>query len=127
MAYTFLLKKNNAKSTVSSLVQGSDTTILVTSLIPFPEVGTGSFLVTIWNRNTYPDPSDDPNAEIVKVTSVSSGNMLIVVRAQEGTLARLHNVGDAVEMLLTRGHLLEYETQINNIVDLVSYTQYGGF
>ena len=114
MGYKFLLKKNNAQSTISGNVLGGDTSILVTSLVSFPEVGLGSFLCTIWNSTTYPDPSNDPNMEIVKVTSISSGNTFTVIRGQENTLARTHAIGSAIQMLLTVGQLSEYENQINN-------------
>jgi hypothetical protein len=48
-----------------------------------------SWNATWWNSTDYPDPSDDPNREIVRVTNVS-GNTLTIVRGQEtayGSLA----------------------------------------
>ena len=47
----------------------------------------------------FPDPSDDPNAEIVRVTGVS-GNTLTVSRGQEGTAASTKNTAGKVYKLM---------------------------
>jgi hypothetical protein len=39
-----------------------------------------------WDSRDYPNPANDPNVEIVRVTNVSS-DTIIVTRAQEGTSA----------------------------------------
>lgn len=44
-----------------------------------------------WNYTDYPDPSDDPDVEIVRVTSVST-DTLSITRAQEGTVATAKNI-----------------------------------
>jgi hypothetical protein len=44
-----------------------------------------------WNATDYPDPSDDPGVEIIRVT-VKSTDTLTITRAQEGTAAEDHNV-----------------------------------
>lgn len=124
MAYTFLSKKNNAKSTLSSGISGVATSVLVTSLATFP--ATPSFLCTIWDKTSYGDPSDDPNMEIVKVTSISSGNTFIITRAQENTLARAHSSGNAIELLITVGQIQELETQINNNNPFINSVIYLG-
>ena len=79
---------NFIKLTVSTGYDQSATSIVLSSggsALPSP-----SFNVTWWNSTDYPDPSDDPNAEIVRVTGVS-GNTLTVTRAQEGTAASTKN------------------------------------
>lgn len=43
-----------------------------------------------WNATDYPDPSDDPNKEIVRVTTRST-DTLTIVRGQDGTSAANHN------------------------------------
>jgi hypothetical protein len=48
------------------------------------------FNLVWWDSTDYPDPSDDPNHEIVRCTNVST-NTLTVTRAQEGTSAANHN------------------------------------
>src|ERR1019366_1570455 len=52
-----------------------------------------NYNVTYWNATDFPDPSDDPNAEIVRVTNVSS-NTLTITRAQEGTTASTKNTAN---------------------------------
>ena len=93
--------KNNAKTTLSSAVNNSTTTIPVTEGSVFPAVnlsGAGTFfLLTL---------DDETNNEILKVTSCSgaSGNIdLTVIRAQEGTTARAFSSGDKAELRFTSG------------------------
>jgi hypothetical protein len=50
------------------------------------------FNVVWWNSSDFSDPSADPNVEIVRVTNVS-GNILTIIRAQEGTTASTKNTG----------------------------------
>ena len=58
------------------------------------------FNMTWWNATDYPDPSDDPNREIVRVTNVS-GNTLTVTRGQEGPAASVKNSpGKAYQLVL---------------------------
>ena len=111
MTYKFLSKKNNAQSTLSGSITGPSTTVLVTSLAPFP--ASAPFYCTIWNSTLYPDSSNDPNMEVVKVTSISSGNTFTISRGQENTLPAAHNVGASIQHLWTVGQAVEYETQIN--------------
>jgi hypothetical protein len=44
-----------------------------------------------WNATDYPDPSDDPGVEIIRVTAKST-DTLTITRAQEGRAAEDHNV-----------------------------------
>lgn len=48
------------------------------------------FNVVWWDSTTYPNPEDDPNVEIVRVTAIST-DTLTVLRAQEGTSASTKN------------------------------------
>jgi hypothetical protein len=43
-----------------------------------------------WNSTDFPNPANDPNVEIVRVTNVA-GDTLTISRAQEGTTAANHN------------------------------------
>ena len=106
---SFLKKTNNSKTILASDITSGQLTLKVINASSFP-VET-PFLVTIWDKNTYPDPSDDSNMEIVKVTNVS-GTTFTIVRNQESTGAFAHSSGDAVEMLFTAGHLIEIENSI---------------
>ena len=52
----------------------------------------GVFYLTWWNDTDYPDPSDDPNRERVRVTASNAGaNTITIVRAQDGTSASTKN------------------------------------
>ena len=55
----------------------------------FPAV---PFNAVIWNFTDYPDPSDDPDVEVVRVTNRVS-DTLTITRAQESTSAAAHNTG----------------------------------
>lgn len=56
------------------------------------------FNVTIWPASAMPDPT---NAEIARVTAIA-GDVLTVVRAQEGTSARTIVTGDFVAEAITK-------------------------
>src|ERR1700761_9175589 len=45
-----------------------------------------------WNSTDYPNPANDPNVEIIRVTAVVS-DTITISRAQEGTTAANHNTG----------------------------------
>jgi hypothetical protein len=81
--------KNFAKATVDGTFESADTEInLVTGgTARLPDV---PFNAVVWNATDYPDPSDDPNVEIVRVTD-NTAEVLTVDRAQEGTFAADHN------------------------------------
>ena len=111
-----LVFKNNAKTTLSSGVNDSTTTIPVTegSVFPVADSSAGTFF--------FATLDDDTNNEIVKVTT-SSGNAgnqnLTVVRAQESTSARAFSSGDKVELRLTAG-MVDTFTLSGNAITLSS-------
>lgn len=112
---SFLKKKNCAKTTLSSAMTTNQTTMTVSDASVFPS--SGDFLVTIWNKNSYADPCNDPNMEIVRVTGVS-GNILTITRAQESTIGAVHSGSHAVEQLITAGTFEDIETAIDGKSDL---------
>lgn len=68
--------------------------------LPSPTV-LGNYNLVWWNYTDYPDPSDDPNKEIIRVTG-KVVDILAVTRAQEGTLASAKNIsGKTYKMILT--------------------------
>jgi hypothetical protein len=89
---------NFAKATVSQGYDAAATSIALTT-------GHGAscpatpFNATWWNATDYPDPTDDPNREIVRVT-VRSTDSLTIVRAQEGTSASTKNTSAKTYKLL---------------------------
>jgi len=61
--------KNFARSTLAAGITAGATSLTVAAGegVRFPAV---AFNATIWNQVDYPDPTDDPNHEIVRVTSI---------------------------------------------------------
>jgi len=57
------------------------------------------FNLVWWNVTDYPDPSKDPNREIVRVTNVSS-NTLTVTRGQEGIAASTKNTAGKTYIMI---------------------------
>ena len=90
--------KNFAKITVSTGYDASATSIVLTA-------GHGArlpaapFNIVWWDSTNYPDPSDDPNREIVRCTVIST-DTLTVTRAQESTSATTKNTGAAVYKMI---------------------------
>ena len=85
--------KNFAKTTLASGITAGATSMTFTSggAAKFPDPDTdGAFNVVIWNSTDYPDPADDPEHEVVRVTS-SSGEDMTITRGQESTTAAAHN------------------------------------
>lgn len=110
----YLKKVNNARTTVNQAggIDSVDTEVIVTDASDFPN--SGDFLSTIWDNITYPDPSDDPNQEIVKVTNVS-GNIFTIERAIDNTTAHSHGNNSALQMLITALHFEELEDAIDTL------------
>lgn len=90
--------KNFAKVVVSTGYTSSDTSIVL-------QAGNGAKLPTVpfnlvwWNSSDYPDPSDDPNVEIVRCTNIST-DTLTVTRAQESTTATNKNTAGRVYKMI---------------------------
>jgi len=117
----FLKKKNGARSTLSSAIDASITSIVVADATKFPT--TAPFLVTIWNMVTYPNPSDDVGQEVLLVTNVS-GSTFTVVRGQEDTTGKVHSAGHAVMIPITAGTFEEIENAINSAPGFVTYEKF---
>ncbi len=66
-----------------------------------PDPSVRQYNLTWHNLTDFPDPSDDPNVEIVRVTA-KAGDVLTVLRGQEGTVATDKNIaGKTYQFLLT--------------------------
>lgn len=82
--------KNGAKVTVLNPYGAGDTSIVLQTG-QGAKLPTGTpFNVMWWNSTDYADPSDDPNAEVVRVTNIAT-DTLTVTRAQEGSTATTKN------------------------------------
>jgi len=95
---------NFGKVTVSAGYDATVTSIVLNtnqgSKLPDPSVS-GAFNLVWYNSTDYPDPSDDPNKEIVRCTTRTS-DTLTVTRAQEGTSASIKNLsGKTYKMILS--------------------------
>ena len=125
---------NLGKFTVSTGYGSSDTSIILTSggsTLPT----SGSFNMIWWNATDYPDPCDDPNAEIVRVNGPAiSGNTLPITRAQEGTSASTKNGAGKVykiALAMTAKMITDIQTAINNVLvgyrtGVATFTTAGG-
>lgn len=91
---SFLQLKNRAASTLSYEIDSDDTTLTVASGAAFPS--SGPFRITCED-------------EIMECTS-RSGNVLTVIRAQEGTVAAGHTVGKDVRSNITAGVISQCQT-----------------
>jgi len=95
--------RNFAKVTVSGTYDADDTSITLATgdgaLLPDPDVD-GDFNLVWWNESDYPDPADDPDVEIVRVTTRVT-DTLTVTRARESTIASAKDVaGKTYKMIL---------------------------
>lgn len=118
--------KNNASTALNGAIDGSQTSITVTSGAVFPQVVVrGNITAPSGGGNPTPDPTqysstntadagdyfyatitDGTNREVVKVVNVSS-NTLTVVRAQEGTSGTVFGSGATIELRPTNQGLID--------------------
>lgn len=99
---TQLFANNSASELASAVTSGAVSLTLKTgdgAKFPTPSGG-DFFLVTLYQKVGQ----DEINHEIVKCTA-RAGDVLTVVRAQEGTTARAFSVDDPVELRLTAGSM----------------------
>lgn len=54
------------------------------------------FIASWWNSTDYGDPADDPNAETIKATGLSAGNIITVLRGYDNTAASAKNIAGKV-------------------------------
>lgn len=108
--------KNLLKVKVVGDYSNSDTTIEIDSddFSRLPDPATAKYNLVWWDIESYPDPSDDPNVEIVRVQSSNSGtNKITVDRGQEDTTATAKS-GELMLMLaLTKKTLTDIFGEID--------------
>lgn len=85
------LPKNFAKVTLSTGYNNSATSVVL-STGDGAKLPTAPFDAVWWNSTDYPDPSDDPNVEIIRC-SARSTDTLTIARAKQGTSASNKNTG----------------------------------
>ena len=96
---------NNASTTLASAINTTATSITVTDASSFPTLGAGDYTYVTLDADTIP-----ASREVVKVTAIV-GNVLTVVRGQDGTSGTAFDAGVAVELRLTA-------TLLNDVADL---------
>ena len=114
MALT-LLAANNAKSVLSTGISAAATVLTVNSgagaLFPSPTPGATYFKLTII------DAATKTINEIVHVTSVT-GDVMTVLRGQEGTVGRVWSTNDIVANMMTAGTLNSMLQTANNLSEI---------
>lgn len=92
---------NFAKANLSAGIDDNDVSLNIdpadAGKFPNPSIQ-GAFNAVIYNATDFPNPADDPDVEIVRVTSRVSGTFAIT-RAQEGTAAAAHNTAGKVYVI----------------------------
>lgn len=110
-----ILANNNAKSVLAAGISASATVITVGTgagaLFPAPVSGESYFKLTVT------DAATKTINEIMHVTSVS-GDVMTVIRGQEGTTARVWSTNDIVANLMTAGSLLSFLQISNNLSEI---------
>lgn len=114
MALT-LLANNNAKSVLAAGISASATVITVGTgagaLFPVPVPGQSYFKLTIT------DAATKTISEIMHVTSVS-GDVMTVIRGQEGTTPRVWSTNDIVANLMTARTFTSCLQTANNLAEI---------
>jgi hypothetical protein len=80
--------------------------------LPQPSID-GAFNLVWYNSTDYADPSDDPNVEIVRCTSLVV-DTLTVIRGQEGTIDTNHNTSEKVYKFILSFTKKNYDDISNN-------------
>lgn len=110
-----LLANNNAKSVLAAGISASATVIAVGTgagaLFPVPVSGQSYFKLTIT------DAATKTISEIMHVTSVS-GDVMTVIRGQEGTTPRVWSTNDIVANLMTAGTFTSCLQTANNFSEI---------
>lgn len=105
--------KNFAITTVAAAPSPADTgTSLTVKAGESPRLPATPFNAVAWPETARPDPV---NAEVVRVTN-RSGDDLTITRAQEGSTARLIQVGDKFVAPITAKTLTDIETALDGHV-----------
>jgi len=122
--------KNFAVVTVFGLHTAGDTAIPLNTSegvkLPDP-VGDGDFNLVWWDATVYPNPSDDPNKEVVRAT-LKVGDTITVTRNQESSGASTKNTpGSTYKMMvtMTKKTYDEIDASLLTTVQLADLTDAG--
>lgn len=96
------VKKNFARGLLASGLTSGATQLTMEAGHSLP-TDAGNFRLVIWNWDTYPDPSDDPNVEIVTASYSGTPNVYDITRAREDTGGVIHAAASRVALHYTAG------------------------
>ena len=128
-------RANNKKGYLNARMTSSDTRLELQDIDygggakdrNIPIIPDKSMRLVIWGVQ-YPSPSADPDREIVTaewLETSSSGEVFDIIRAQEGTEAGDHYIGDNVALLFTADmsrEILIFEDFEESIAGSIAYT-----
>ena len=102
MAGTYFVLENNLQSSVAdNPLTDVATTINVSAGTGANFPATFPYLLTLWDDGVYPDPTNDPSMEVVKVTGRST-DALTVVRGYGDTSGVEHAQNTRIALLATK-------------------------
>ena len=111
-----MLKNGNfAKATLAGNITDIATSLTVATGEGTKFPASGDFRVVIWGA-AYSSPLADTTREIVTAT-LSSGDTLNIIRAQEGTTAKTWSATDNIALIITAGKIDEIEQYIKTLED----------
>jgi len=107
-------KKNFAKVTVDATGYSSAATSVTLLSGHGLKLPTVPFNAVWWNSTDYSDPSDDPNVEVVRVTTVST-DTLTVTRGQESITATSKNTAGKTYKMLAGLTAKDFNTDLSSL------------
>ena len=115
--------ENFVRSTLSSSVSDTSSTIVVSDISTFPDPSSGGeYNVVVWNNNEYSSADQDPSVEILRVTAIdSSKNQLTISRGQENTTAASHAKGSTVHLSTTKKTYTDIDSSISDKLDSADF------
>jgi len=108
----FLKSKNNAKSTLTSGIDGTTLTIPVADASSFPT--SGPFQVTVWDSSVAQPSLDTVSMEIIEIDSVTGNTFTASTRGVGDTTGVAHTSGDHIALLLTEDYITELQEYITD-------------
>lgn len=94
--------------------------------LPNPAIE-GAFNLVLWNVTDYPNPADDPNREIVRVTGINlSADTVTVLRGQEGIAATTKNKSGKryfMALVMTAKTIEDLDTKLHDVIAAATFSR----
>ena len=107
---------NFVRDEVDESVDDEQTTILVADISVFPDPNDGEYNCVVWDVGEFPRPNEDPNVEIVRVTGIDDGQ-LVVERGVEGTSAAAHPNTSEIQLAPTAKVIQDVSVELESLED----------